>query len=394
MPRYSTEVAHTLGQAEALARVKMMTEQARRVSDLKGTWSENTFEFSVTAQGIGLRGTLRVEADALKFDGRLPLLAMPFASWIPRVLKKGLAQAGQMGKSVEASAATETDEGERFEAEMIRRADAEKTDAQSEVEPDAPAVVLFLHIPKAGGQTLGEYVYNHCRDAEVRDPSDADTLNAGVAYLNYGFIKEPDLVVPDHVRSLLGRRDLRAVIGHFWFGLHEHVARPSVYVTLLREPLERVVSLYYYAKLHETMSLDDFVRSPPFKEVDNDQTRRIAGVNPAVGGCTRSTLRAARENLRRHFAVVGTVERFEETLALLRLKLGWTREVVSYPRNVNAARPPAASLPRETIEAVRARNELDFELWQYASQLMDEQIAAGGQKFREELERYRLLRPA
>jgi hypothetical protein len=351
-----------------------LAEQARRVSDLKGTWSDNKFEFSVTAQGIGLRGTLHVEADALRFDGRLPLLAMPFASWIPRVLKKGLEQAGPGGAVGAGSGRS-----------------ASVTSPDARIEPDAP-VVLFLHIPKAGGQTLGEYVYNQCRAPEAR--AGDGLLDAGVAYLNYGFIKEPELAVPEHVKSLLGRRDLRAVIGHFWFGLHEHVARPSLYVTLLRDPVERVVSLYYYAKLHETMSLEEFVRAPPFREVDNDQTRRIAGVNPPVGGCTRATLDAARENLRRHFAVVGTTERMEETLALLNVKLGWSRDVVSYPRNVHAARPAPASLSPEAAEAVRARNELDYELWRFASELMDEAIAAEGQKFRDELERYKALKQA
>lgn len=370
MPRYRTEVAHALGHQEALARLKTLAEYARRTSNLEGAWSGDTFEFSVTVQGVALRGTLSVEPDALKFDGRLPLLAMPFKSWIPRALRKGLAQAGPGGA---------------FATDVARSSSLDAPDAPKGT--DAP-VVLFLHIPKAGGQTLGEYVYNQCRAPE----SHADgLLDAGVAYLDYGFVKEPGLAVPAHVKSLLGRRDLRAVVGHFWFGLHEHVARPYLYVTLLRDPVERVVSLYYYAKLHETMSLEEFVRAPPFKEVDNDQTRRIAGVNPAVGGCTRATLDAARENLRRRFAVVGTTERMEETLALLNLKLGWSREVVSFPRNVNAARPASATLPRETIEAVRGCNELDFELWRFASELMDARIAAEGSKFQDEFERYKAL---
>jgi hypothetical protein len=367
MPRYSTEVAHTLGQSEALARVRALAEHARRTSDLEGAWSDNTFAFSVRLQGVNLRGTLCVEPDVLRFDGRLPLLAMPFRNWIPRALKKGLEQVGP-GGSMNATLAG-----------------ADSTDTRAG--PDAP-VVLFLHVPKAGGSTLGEYVYNQCRAPASRGDG---LLDAGVAYLDYGFIKEPELAVPGRVKSLLGRRDLRAVIGHFWFGLHEHVARPSTYVTLLRDPVERVVSLYYYAKLQEMTSLEEFARTPPFKEVDNDQTRRIAGVNPPVGGCTRATLDAARENLRRHFAVVGTTERMEETLALLNLKLGWSRDVVSYPRNVNAARPASASLTPEAAEAVRDRNELDYELWRFASELTDESIAAEGQKFRDELERYKAL---
>ena len=345
MPRYRTEVTHSLSQPEALERMRALAEYGRRTSGLKGEWSDNTLEFSLTIQGVSLSGTISVEADVLKFDGRLPIVALPFKSWINRALKKGLQQAGP-GGPMSATAAS----------------------VDSAPELDAP-VVLFLHIPKAGGSTLGEYVYNQCC---APDSNGDDPLSAGVAYLEYGFIKPPELVVPEHVVDLLSRRDLRAVIGHFWFGLHEHVARPCRYVTLLRDPVERVVSLYYYAKLEETMSLEEFARKPPFREVDNDQVRRIAGVNPPVGECTREMLDLARENLRRHFDVVGTTERMDETLAQLKVKLGWNREIDSYPRNVNAARPSSSVLTREAVEAVRARNELDYELWRYASELLDQ----------------------
>lgn len=341
MPRYTTTVAHELGKAEALARLRAVMEQARTVSDLKGDWKADTFDFSVTAQGIRIAGRITVEEDRLTFEGKLPLLAMPFRSWIPRVLKKSLEHRSEPG----AASAPEGPEAE------------------------AP-VVLFLHIPKAGGQTLGEFVYAHTRSETA--PEDG-VLKAGVAYLTYGFLKERPLEVPGHALPLLQRRDLRAVIGHFWYGLHEHVARPSVYVTMLRDPVERVLSLYYYARLHDSITLDEFIAKPPFREVDNDQTRRIAGVDPEIGECTEAMLRTAKENLRR-FAVAGTLERFDETLELLKRRLGWHGPAVSHPRNVNPDRPASASLPRETIAAIRRRNELDFELWRFASELMDEAL--------------------
>jgi hypothetical protein len=338
MPRYTTTVAHELGRDEALARLKRATSRARALADLKGDWEAGALDFSVTLQGLRIAARITVEANRLTFDGTLPLLAMPFRSWIPRMLRKSLEPPG--------TGATPAPAG-----------------------PEAVApTVLFLHIPKAGGQTLGEIVYSQARDEAAPDDG---VLKAGVAYLTYGFLKERPLEVPGHVLPLLRREDLRAVIGHFWFGLHEHVARPAVYVTALRDPIERVLSLYYYTRLHDSISLDAFIADPPFREVDNDQTRRIAGVDPEIGGCTPAMLHRAKENLRR-FAVAGTIERLDEMLLLLQRRLGWQRPVVAYPRNVNPDRPATSSLPRATIEAIRERNELDFELWRYASRLMDE----------------------
>jgi hypothetical protein len=364
MPRYRTNVAHDLGRAEAVARLKATAEWARGFSDLQGSWEGSTFAFSLSVQGIGVRGTVDVRDDALALDTRLPLIAMPFAGWLPRVARTAL----QPRPAANGAAPV-------------------KPEAKAEAEPSG-RTVLFLHIPKAGGTTLGEYVYNQAR---APDDSDEGLLNAGVLFIPYGFFKEADLRVPEHIRPTLARTDLRAVVGHFWFGVHEHLRRPSTYVTLLRDPVERVVSLYHYLKLDERMSLDEFAAAPPFREADNDQVRRIAGADPEIGGCTRAMLDAAKENLRRHFSVVGVTERFDETLVLLNRRLGWTKEVGSWPRNVNPARRPTDSLPQSTVDAIRARHALDAELHRFANEWMDDAIAAEGPAFHDDVARYRAL---
>ncbi|MHB1561444.1 MAG: sulfotransferase family 2 domain-containing protein, partial [Isosphaeraceae bacterium] len=233
--------------------------------------------------------------------------------------------------------------------------------------------------------------------------------------------KDPDLAIPDEVRRVLGRDDLRAVVGHFWFGVHRHIARPWHYITLLRHPIDRVLSLYYHVKTHypnhsqprrdqyrnrlvrpadiDGMSLEEFVEHPPFREVENDQVRRISGIEPALGGCTEHMLEEAKQNLRRHFAMVGVTERFDETLVLLKRKYGWTRDLLYYPRNTNPARPATETIPMATREAILRRNELDHELYRFAEKRLDEMASAAGPGFRNDLldlqaRREALLRPA
>jgi hypothetical protein len=373
MPGYKTEIAHDLGQKEAVERLRENVGWARGISDLKGTWTENTFTFSVSIQGIILKGIIRVEEDSLMSDVHLPLIATPFKSWLPNILRNALKK--------------RTVDDEKVQP---RRSDPAKTGAGSKLNEDSPTV-LFLHIPKAGGTTLGEFVFNQCR---TDDEYDEGLIKSGVFFMSHGFFKESDLSVPEHVQKILRRPDLRAVVGHFWFGLHEYINRPSTYITLLRNPVERIVSLYHYLKLEDKMSIEKFTSSPPFKEADNDQTRRLAGVDPEIGGCAPEHLRAAQENLRKHFSVVGVTERLDETLILLKRKFGWTKEIASYPRNVNPNKPLANSLSPEIREAIRKRNELDYELHQYANKLMDEAIGAEGSEFYDELEQYKKLSSA
>lgn len=343
MPGYRTEVPHSHGRGEALARLTSYIDKARGFSDLDGAWSGDTFTFAASVQGIRASGTLHVREDHVVVDVRLPLIAMPFAGWLPKLLKKALS--------------------ESTSPRVVEPASEPREDAKTR-RPDDP-VVLFLHLPKAGGTTLGEFVYNECRAGG--DAPAGELLSDGVLFLPYGFIKEENLAVPRYARDLLARDDLRAVIGHFWYGLHEHAGRPSTYITMLRHPVERVLSLYHFLKLEGAMTIPRFVET--FREADNDQTRRIAGIDPES---TAALLEAAKEHLVRDFAVAGVVERFDDTLALLRRRLGWNRGTLSYPRNVNDSRPAAESLPPAAVDAILAHNQLDLALWQFVSRRMDE----------------------
>lgn len=142
------------------------------------------------------------------------------------------------------------------------------------------------------------------------------------------------------------------------------------------------------------MSLHEFVTTAPYTEVDNDQTRRISGLEPEVGKCTRLTLERAKENLRRHFTVVGITERFDETLILLKRSFGWSDKLHYYPKNRNLGRPPVSSLSRETVRAIRERNELDVELHRFADELLEAAVSAQGASFHEELENFRSMQRA
>ncbi|MEP7358836.1 MAG: sulfotransferase family 2 domain-containing protein, partial [Anaerolineales bacterium] len=138
---------------------------------------------------------------------------------------------------------------------------------------DAQAPTLFfLHVPKAGGTTFHQII--------------ARQFPAGAAYNLYAYSTAKAVTAYKQL-PLEQRRAYRLVKGHMPFGLHEFAGRPSTYITILRRPVERVVSYYYYVLaspehyLHaqvtkKRISLADFAASPLSIELDNGQTRQLA----------------------------------------------------------------------------------------------------------------------
>lgn len=98
MPGFATEVAHGLGQAEALERLKNFVEAARRqhgteVSASHGQWNDNILDFSLTTFGLTITGNLAVEENRARVAGRLPLAALPFRGRIEQSIASELQKA-------------------------------------------------------------------------------------------------------------------------------------------------------------------------------------------------------------------------------------------------------------------------------------------------------------
>ena len=89
---------------------------------------------------------------------------------------------------------------------------------------------------------------------------------------------------------------------------------------------------YYDKNILETEFKESEIRKRSKYLIDNDQTRRISGIEPSFGNCTESMFLSACENLAKRFELVGITEKFNETLLLLSIKLGWTGETQYLPK--------------------------------------------------------------
>jgi hypothetical protein len=155
-----------------------------------------------------------------------------------------------------------------------------------------------------------------------------------------------------------------------------------------------VISFYYFIRRNPNhyhfaqiasgdLSLGEFLAAKQNKMMDNGQTRMLAGARNndyPIGACTQDLLEMAKQNLKEHFSVAGLVERFDETLLLLKQAYGW-RNVHYVRQNVTGGRPLQADLPPATLDLIAEYNQLDLELYEYVATRFEQQVRQQGPKF-------------
>lgn len=260
-----------------------------------------------------------------------------------------------------------------------------------EVNNDPGGLLVFVHIPKTAGTTLLSVLAHHHRHETVRK-----VMMRGMSWVALRHRLVPArLISASKIRSLkevLERRQVRLLHGHFDLSLGHLLPAGAQLVTVLRDPVERAISHYYHYRSLTTdpahrlalrVSLADWVSRCGLVEMDNGQTRRLAGeMALPVGRVSSRTLERAKANLTGRFAVVGLTERFEEFLVILHREFAWPYR--RYPAlNVGAGRVPRARIGDDVLGIVRAHNHFDLELYRFAAGMFEQ--AAGRVNMEHEL---------
>ncbi len=114
--------------------------------------------------------------------------------------------------------------------------------------------MVFVHLPRTGGTTIERVLDRKYRSRVLH----VETLREPLASVG-------DLPFDERAAA-------RVVAGHVHYGVHEHIPHECVYVTMLREPVSRVVSMYHFIRgnpkhwLHDElvrsgMGLEEFART-------------------------------------------------------------------------------------------------------------------------------------
>jgi hypothetical protein len=238
----------------------------------------------------------------------------------------------------------------------------------------AKPILIFSHIPKTGGLTMRKIIDQHFAPHQI------------YKYPAHHEARTLSLVPPSKISHI------RCVYGHCRFGVHRHFDRPFQYITMLRDPLKRIISSYYFIrsspsnKLHEKvkkMSLEEYVFSRDSRinlPLHNHQTRFISGKNDP-------DIKLAMENIRKHYVFIGITEMYPESVFMLNRLMGWKHKPYS-KENITKNKPKKIPLSDRAIKHIKEQNALDYQIYEYCKEQLVNQIKHLPDPAKERLERF------
>jgi len=244
-------------------------------------------------------------------------------------------------------------------------------------------ILYYLHIPKTAGTTLISLIdSNFNRKNEV----------LGIHAWKFLIPKLP-----------LDFSNYRFVRGHYGIGFYRLLPKKPIYITILREPTDLIVSMYKMLQrqrveaerysIPQDKTISELITDPKILDMKDTLTHWI-GIDQDVLSFTKDMdlnqiadfqpeeheaflspdmsdeelLKTAKQNLA-EFAWVGILERFEESMFLLHYQFGW--KPIRDTRRRNVAPKDLNDLNDAAKKQLGEWTKLDRDLYKYGLELFE-----------------------
>lgn len=223
-----------------------------------------------------------------------------------------------------------------------------------------PRKILFDHLPKCGGSSLHAYLE---KEYPQRKIFSIDGGNPQESAAKFKSLPQAKRYAYDLVK------------GHIANQLIEFAHPACLKVTILREPVDRIVSHYYYAKStpehylypkirKSGMSLESYASSGISTELRNWYTTHFSGLSiEAAEANPEDAIENAMKVLLNDYDIVGLLENYSSFAERLRQQAGLRYQYQNEKVNPTQGRVSINDVPKSTIRVIEQINHLDVVLY-------------------------------
>jgi len=222
--------------------------------------------------------------------------------------------------------------------------------------------LLFDHLYKNGGSSIAKVL----------------ATMVGVQHVS-------PLAIVSYQNALSLYPDKKVITGHFHFLPGDVLDASRYHLTMLRHPVDRVLSHYYFvrnniqaghnavADLAKEKPLEEFLESTDaaaIKFTANGQTRHFMALlwDGHAELATAQQLGLAKQALEQ-YDVVGVFPMLDEFVEVLCADLGLLFDQPMPHINVTKNRPPENAIPKSALARIESMNSADIELFDHAREL-------------------------
>ena len=288
-------------------------------------------------------------------------------------------------------------------------------------------VLIFLHTPKTGGASLIAVICKMLKHKNLlqidRRPPSIPSAAAPPPPLLMQRMTTTAQNLQRNIDSFLKmpqemRDRLDFIYGHMPYGIHQFLSRPCLYITMVRDPVQRSLSGYYQlmrdvennTALNWNIPVQDRNKYT-FEEymlgkhrtLEEEFKNQFVFYQNSIPHCNtieadgnirqqEEHMETVKEYMQKHFMLVGTTQRHSDFLFLLCRMTGYKLPLYLIRNKTSAAqRIRPAQLRPDVLAKLHRRRAAEHEVYRYVQQLFQEKWDALPAAQRLQAHLYRLI---
>lgn len=231
--------------------------------------------------------------------------------------------------------------------------------------------VFYIHLPKTGGNTIRQIFQNNYKNT--------NNLYSG---------SDIERQIEFKKKCIAQNQNGIFTTGHIYYGYHKFLSEgvPYKYYTMLRNPIDRIISQYNYIitgqskhwleEYRNNLTFSEYIHSNIERDLDNMQSRRLAGLDyhfdkVPFGMLDKSTLDLAISNIKNDFFTPGILSNFDKSILTMKkeykLKHCYYKSKNITNKTMNTIKINDVST--RDLNFLRELNEFDLKLFHYCFEL-------------------------